>query len=131
MCGRVGFTLSPHIAGDYRTFFGKSQIFFCLKLRQVGVPKGDEGGAGHTVYSDQIDRRLEEEILNMQAAMAIQLVSDHIFDGVQGLILSPKHIAGDRDFNRLTALQTVAGKILAAVVAVTGILWNPMSGMDW
>ena len=67
----------------------------------------------------------------MQAAMAVQFVSDNIFDGVQRLVLCSKHIACDRDFNRLTALQTVAGKILAAVVAVTGILWNPMSGMDW
>ena len=57
----------------------------------------------------------------MQAAMAIQLVPDHIFDGVQRLILRPKHIAGDRDFNRLTALQTVAGKVFTAVIAVTGI----------
>lgn len=57
----------------------------------------------------------------MQAAMAIQLVSDHIFDGVQGLILSSKHIAGDRNLNRFTAFKPVAGEVLTAIVAVAGI----------
>ena len=73
-------------------FFGKSQIFFCLKLRQIGVSEGDEGGAGHTVYSDQIDRRLEQQILDVQTAMTVQLVPDDIFDGVEGLILGAKHM---------------------------------------
>ena len=102
-------------------FFGKSQIFFCLKLRQIGVSEGDEGGAGHTVYSDQIDRRLEQQILDVQTAMTVQLVPDDIFDSVEGLVLGAKHIACDRDFNRLAALQTVTGKILTAAAAVTGI----------
>ena len=121
MCGKVGFTLSPHTGWDYKTFFGKSQIFFCLKLRQIGVSERDEGSAGHTVYSDQIDRSLEQQILNMQAAMTVQLVLDNIFNGVEGLVLGAKHIAGDRDFNRLTALQTVAGEIFTLLRAAAGI----------
>ena len=121
MCGRVGFTLSPHTAGDYKTFFGKSQIFFCLKLRQIGISERNKGGAGHTVYSDQINRCLEEQVLNMQAAMAVQFVSDNIFDGVQRLVLCSKHIACDRDLNRFATLQAVAGEILTLLRAAAGI----------
>jgi len=57
----------------------------------------------------------------MQAAMTVQLVPDNIFDGVEGLVLGAKHIAGDRDFNRLAALQTVAGEIFTLLRAAAGI----------